>query len=151
MQGASWIALFERIPAKLHDTLALTLVTGAEIIMQSLLRLESDFAIMRGRMAGSTDAGRVIGKAEDEAIKQHQFAELLNLLEIACALRIRNVLTGVSRELLTEYLDDVMRLLNTSDDAKERLEALIHSKTTFKYLRLYLKYLRKHPRRTWHR
>jgi hypothetical protein len=60
MQGASWIALFERIPAKLHDTLALTLVTGAEILMQSLLRLESDFAILRGRMSGSTDAGRVI-------------------------------------------------------------------------------------------
>jgi len=90
-------------------------------------------------------------RAEDEAVKQYQFAELLNLLEIACALRIRNVLTGVSRELLTEYLDDVMRLLNTSDDAKGRLEALIHSKTTFKYLRLYLKYLRKHPRRTGHR
>jgi hypothetical protein len=60
MQGPSWIALFERIPARLHDTLALTLVTGAEIIMQSVLRLEEDFAILRGRMAGSTDAGRVI-------------------------------------------------------------------------------------------
>jgi hypothetical protein len=60
MQGFSWIALFERIPAKFHDTLALTLVTGAEIMMQSILRLEQDFAILRGRMAGSTDAGRVI-------------------------------------------------------------------------------------------
>jgi hypothetical protein len=60
MQGPSWIALFEQIPAKLHDTLVLTLVTGAEIMMQSLLRLDSDFAILRGRMAGSTDAGRVI-------------------------------------------------------------------------------------------
>jgi hypothetical protein len=60
MQGPSWIALFERIPARLHDALALTLVTGAEIIMQSVLRLEKDFAILRGRMAGSTDAGRVI-------------------------------------------------------------------------------------------
>ncbi len=60
MQGPSWIALFTRIPNKLHDTLALTLVTGAEILMQSVLRLESDFAIIRGRMSGSTDAGRVI-------------------------------------------------------------------------------------------
>jgi hypothetical protein len=60
MQGFSWISLFERIPAKFHDTLALTLVTGAEIMMQSILRLEQDFAILRGRMAGSTDAGRVI-------------------------------------------------------------------------------------------
>ena len=60
MLGPSWIALFERIPASLHDSLALTLVTGAEIIMQSVLKLESDFAIIRGRMSGSTDAGRVL-------------------------------------------------------------------------------------------
>ena len=60
MQGPSWIALFQRIPAKLHDNLALTLVTGAEILLQSILRLESDFGIMRGRMSGSTDAGRVL-------------------------------------------------------------------------------------------
>jgi hypothetical protein len=60
MQGPSWIALFNRIPGKLHDSLALTLITGAEILMQSILRLESDYAIIRGRMSGSTDAGRVI-------------------------------------------------------------------------------------------
>ena len=60
MQGPSWIALFRRIPAKLHDSLALTLVTGAEIVMQSILRVESEFVILRGRMAGSTDPGRVV-------------------------------------------------------------------------------------------
>ena len=60
MQGPSWISLFERIPTTLHDTLAITLATGAEILMQSMLRLESDFAILRGRMSGSTDAGRVL-------------------------------------------------------------------------------------------
>src|SRR5438093_8405671 len=60
MQGSSWIALFERIPTKYHDAIALNLVTGAEIMMQSLLRLENDYAIMRGRMAGSTDAGKVL-------------------------------------------------------------------------------------------
>ena len=68
MLGPSWIALFERIPAKYHDTLALSLVTGAEIIMQSVLRLESDFAILRGRMAGSTDAGRVIILPYDQIV-----------------------------------------------------------------------------------
>jgi hypothetical protein len=68
MQGPSWIALLERIPVKLHDTLALTLVTGAEIMMQSLLRLESDFAIIRGRMAGSIDAGRVIILPYDQIV-----------------------------------------------------------------------------------
>ena len=68
MQGPSWIATFERIPAKLHDSLSLTLVTGAEIMMQSVLRLESDYAIIRGRMAGSTDAGRVIVLPYDQIV-----------------------------------------------------------------------------------
>jgi len=68
MQGPSWIALLERIPVKLHDTLALTLVTGTEILMQSLLRLESDFAIIRGRMSGSIDAGRVIILPYDQIV-----------------------------------------------------------------------------------
>jgi hypothetical protein len=68
MQGPSWIALFERIPAKLQDSLALTLATGAEILMQSVLRLESDFAIIRGRMSGSTDAGRVLIVPYDQIV-----------------------------------------------------------------------------------
>ncbi len=68
MQGPSWIALFEQIPAKYHDNLALTMVTGAEIMMQSVLRLESDFAILRGRLAGSTDAGRVIILPYDQIV-----------------------------------------------------------------------------------
>ncbi len=68
MQGPSWISLFEQIPAKYHDGLALTMSTGAEIMMQSVLRLESDFAILRGRMAGSTDAGRVILLPYDQIV-----------------------------------------------------------------------------------
>jgi hypothetical protein len=91
MQGPSWIALFERIPPKLHDTLALTLVTGAEIIMQSLLRLESDFAILRGRMAGSTDAGRVI------VLPYHQIVNLAfmkRMLEPEVEAIFGNILQG---------------------------------------------------------
>jgi hypothetical protein len=68
MLGPSWISLFEQIPAKYHDNLALTMVTGAEIMMQSVLRLESDFVILRGRLAGSTDAGRVIVLPYDQIV-----------------------------------------------------------------------------------
>ena len=60
MQGRSWIALFERIPAKYQDSLALATTTGSEIMVQCLLRLEEDFVILRGRMAGTTDAARVV-------------------------------------------------------------------------------------------
>jgi hypothetical protein len=87
----------------------------------------------------------------DEQNKQHEFAELLNSLEIACALCVKGVFVGVSRELLTEYLSDVIDLFDANEDAKRRAEALIHSKTTFKYLALYRSTVRKRltRRRIW--
>jgi len=83
--------------------------------------------------------------AKDDTAKQHQLAELSNALEIACAICIERVFVGVSHELLAEYLDDVMRILEGNDDAKRRLEALIHSATTFKYI---VRYIQMKPNRT---
>src|SRR5947207_1693361 len=60
MQGSDWIALLRRIPAELHNTLALGLVTGAEVVVQQVIRLEENFVIVRGRMAGSTAEGRIM-------------------------------------------------------------------------------------------
>jgi hypothetical protein len=77
--------------------------------------------------------------ADDENKKGHQFAELANLLEIASAFQVKGIFVGVSRELLTEYLDDVLRLLDGNDDAKRRLAELAHSDTTFKYLKAFRK------------
>jgi hypothetical protein len=56
----AWIAMFRRIPANLHDTLALGLTTGVEIVIQKIVRLDPDFMIIRGRLAGTQDAGRVV-------------------------------------------------------------------------------------------
>lgn len=56
----AWIALFRRIPTDLHDTLALGMTTGAEIVVQRIVKLEPDFMIIRGRLAGTQDTGRVV-------------------------------------------------------------------------------------------
>jgi hypothetical protein len=56
----AWIAMFRRIPAELQDTLALGLTTGAEIVVQKIVKLDADFMIIRGRLAGTQDAGRVV-------------------------------------------------------------------------------------------
>jgi hypothetical protein len=85
--------------------------------------------------------------ASDEQKKQHQFAELLNTLEIACALCVKGVFVGVSRELLAEYLFDIMEIFDSDEDAKRRAEALIHSETTFKYLVIYRSTVRKRSKR----
>jgi hypothetical protein len=56
----AWIAMFRRIPADLEDTLALGLTTGAEIVVQKVIKLEPDFMIVRGRVAGTQDNGRIV-------------------------------------------------------------------------------------------
>ena len=56
----AWIAMFRRIPADLEDALALGLTTGAEIVVQKIVKLDPDFMIIRGRLAGTQDAGRVV-------------------------------------------------------------------------------------------
>ena len=56
----AWIAMFRRIPANLHDSLALGLTTGSEIVVQRIDKLEPDFMIIRGRLAGTQDSGRVV-------------------------------------------------------------------------------------------
>ncbi|MSU78740.1 MAG: hypothetical protein EXS16_11685 [Gemmataceae bacterium] len=56
----AWIAMFRRIPADLHHSLALGLTTGSEIVVQRIDKLEPDFMIIRGRLAGTQDSGRVV-------------------------------------------------------------------------------------------
>lgn len=60
MQGSTWISFFQRIPVNLHDCLALTVSTGAEIVLQNIIKLEVDFAIVRGRLAGTMEGARVV-------------------------------------------------------------------------------------------
>jgi hypothetical protein len=55
-----WISMFRRIPADLHDTLVLELRTGTELVLQGIIKLEPDFMIIRGRVSGTQDSGRVV-------------------------------------------------------------------------------------------
>lgn len=56
----TWIAMFRRIPGSLHESLALGLTTGSEIVVQKIMKLEPDFMIVRGRLAGTQDTGRIV-------------------------------------------------------------------------------------------
>lgn len=52
--------MLRRIPANLQDNLALGITTGAEIVVQKIVKLEPDFMIVRGRLAGTQDSGRIV-------------------------------------------------------------------------------------------
>lgn len=69
-----------------------------------------------------------------EAQKDHEFSELLNLLEIACAIHYEKSLFGVSRELSREYVEHVLLLLEQNEEARNRLEKAVHAPTTLKYI-----------------
>src|SRR5205085_2679930 len=60
MQGPGWVSVLRRIPPQHHDNLVVVTATGMEIMIRAIVRLEEEFVILRGRMAGSTDAGRVL-------------------------------------------------------------------------------------------
>ncbi|MFQ3591808.1 MAG: hypothetical protein SNJ82_01300 [Gemmataceae bacterium] len=59
MLAQTWLTLFRHIPPEQQSRFTLITINGTEISVQSFLRLESDFAIIKGRLAGSQDAGRV--------------------------------------------------------------------------------------------
>ncbi|MCC6419217.1 MAG: hypothetical protein IT429_13360 [Gemmataceae bacterium] len=60
MQGAGWIPLLRKLPPALHEGLVLITTNSSEIIVQTIVRAERDYLVVRGRTSGSTDAGRVI-------------------------------------------------------------------------------------------
>src|SRR5262245_3071259 len=60
MQGPAWVALLRRIPPAIHNRLIAVMTTGTAIWLQDSVRLERDYAAVRGRMAGTQETGRVL-------------------------------------------------------------------------------------------
>jgi hypothetical protein len=59
MHSRSWISLLRRIPQEWHDSLVVVTSIGTEISVQSIIRMEDECLVLRGRLGGSSDAGRV--------------------------------------------------------------------------------------------
>ncbi len=59
MQRSAWQWLFNQVPPERQNQLMLVTGSGKDIAVQMVLRIEPDFVAIKGRLAGSTDAGRV--------------------------------------------------------------------------------------------
>lgn len=59
MQGASWTNILRLIPTDQHAKLVLITHNNTEIHLQGILHHDRDFLLVRGRLAASTDSGRV--------------------------------------------------------------------------------------------
>jgi len=59
MQALAWAMLFRSIPESLICTMILRTASGMEVTIQNLLRVDHELVILKGRLAGSQDQGRL--------------------------------------------------------------------------------------------
>jgi hypothetical protein len=59
MQHTDWIDLLRIIPQEQHNTLVVTTLTGVDLNVETILRIEEQYVVFRGRVSGITDEGRV--------------------------------------------------------------------------------------------
>ena len=76
---------------------------------------------------------------QDEDATNYELAELLNLLEIACAVYLERSLSGNSRKLIFEYLDSVLSLLIKNSSLNSRVPQLLQTDKTFIFIKKFLK------------
>jgi hypothetical protein len=60
MRGAAWISLLRIIPQEMHAKLMVVMSSGNEINIYDIVRIEQEFAVVRGRLAGTTDEPTVV-------------------------------------------------------------------------------------------
>jgi hypothetical protein len=59
MQSRTWISVLRRIPEELHESLMIVTSIGTEICIQTIVRMEPEYLVIRGRLAGNVEVGRV--------------------------------------------------------------------------------------------
>ena len=59
MKDNDWIELIRLIPEDQQNKLVLTTMTGIDLNVEIILRLEENYVVFRGRISGITDEGRV--------------------------------------------------------------------------------------------
>lgn len=70
-------------------------------------------------------------------------ADLMNLFEIACGINLERSLAGVSKKLMSHYLNSVLRMLINNSITRSEIPKLLHDNTTFQYIKKFLGVKRK--------
>jgi hypothetical protein len=89
MHNSAWVKLLSHIPANEQSKLMLVTTSGTEIAIQNFLRIDPECLALRGRLAGSTEAGRVFFMPYahidyfgfQQPVKESEFQELFGNLE----------------------------------------------------------------------
>jgi hypothetical protein len=89
MHNSAWMKLLGHIPSHEQAKFMLVTTSGTEIAIQGFLRIDPEVLALRGRLAGSTDGGRVFFVPYDhidyfgtqQPTKESDFQELFGNLE----------------------------------------------------------------------
>jgi hypothetical protein len=89
MHNTVWVKLLGHIPEGDQAKFMLVTTGGTEIAIQCFLRIDPEVLVLRGRLAGSTDAGRVFFIpfahidyfGSQQPVKEAEFHELFDKLE----------------------------------------------------------------------
>jgi len=71
----------------------------------------------------------------DDSTKEFEFTEVLNLLEASCHLHNKGVLRGTSREMVADYLEDILPPLFKDDYAREVIDRSFSAPDTYFHIR----------------
>ena len=90
MHNTAWVKLLRHVPADQQSKLMLMTSSGIEITIQCFLRIDAECLALRGRLAGSTDAGRVFFVPYShidyfgfqQPLKESEFHELFGNLDL---------------------------------------------------------------------
>jgi hypothetical protein len=122
--SASLVVAFVALAVAWHAILRGNKTTSAA----TLVSLNEGFRSAWGRF--------FLAKEEQKAA---ELAELLNLFEIACAIRQEGSVSGNAAELLQEYLDNVLRLLTGNTYICQQVVPLLQNERTFVFIKRFLK------------
>src|SRR5436190_24031920 len=59
MQSTHWTALLKKLPPEVHNQFAVTTRGGTEINVQTILLMEGECLVFKGRLAACQDTGRL--------------------------------------------------------------------------------------------
>ncbi len=85
MTNHEWIELFKRVPPEDLTSLVLVLRSRTEITVDTIVKFEPNYVIIRGRLAGTTTKGRgfIIPSDELEYFRIEQFTKTSQLEKYA--------------------------------------------------------------------
>ena len=59
MNNSAWLQLLPNLPQSWKESLIVKTINGTELSVQSIVRIDESFIVIRGRVAGTTEQGQV--------------------------------------------------------------------------------------------